>query len=269
MTSVENSEMIPKAGTSAVLRYHPGAEPIPLRLRRDIVPVGVITNVLCVVAGGWVGSQIGGKLSDSLKQQMTTIFGCCALAMGISSVVLMRNMPAVIFAIIVGSLVGIQLDFDGHIRQGTKALLTRLNLGADLDLQLMVTAMVLFCASGTGIYGALVSGMTGDHSILIAKSILDFFTSMIFACQLKKSIMLIGIPQFIIMMLLFLAAKVILPLTNDAMIADFKASGGIVLLATGLTIMKVKEIRVANMILSMAIAMPISAFWMNVITPLL
>ena len=50
---------------------------------------------------------------------------------------------------------------------------------------LMVTAMVLFCASGTGIYGSLTSGMTGDHSILIAKSILDFLTAMIFACQLK------------------------------------------------------------------------------------
>ena len=233
------------------------------------MPVGIIANVLSTVVGGWLGSQIGDRLSDSLKQQMTTIFGCCAIAMGISSVVLMKNLPAVIFAIIVGSLIGIQLDFDGHIQQETKLLLSRLHLGGDLDLQLMVTAMVLFCASGTGIYGSLVSGMTGDHSILISKAILDFFTSMIFACQLKKSIMLIGIPQFIIMMLLFLAAKVILPLTNDAMIADFKACGGIILLATGLTIMKVKEIRIANMILSMALVMPISAFWMTVIMPLL
>ena len=45
------------------------------------------------------------------------------------------------------------------------------------------------------------------------------------------------------------------------MIADFKACGGIVLLATGFTIMKVKEIPVANMILSMALVMPVSAFW--------
>ena len=29
------------------------------------------------------------------------------------------------------------------------------------------------CASGTGIYGSIVSGMTVDHSILLAKSILD------------------------------------------------------------------------------------------------
>ena len=61
----------------------------------------------------------------------------------------------------------------------------------------MVTAIVLFCASGTGIYGSLTSGMTGDHSILFAKSILDFFTAMIFACQLKKAVCLIGISSMI------------------------------------------------------------------------
>ena len=47
-------------------------------------------------------------------------------------------------------------------------------------MSMLVTIIVLFCASGTGIYGALDSGMSGDHTILISKSILDFFTAMIF-----------------------------------------------------------------------------------------
>lgn len=224
-------------------------------------------NVTSVVLGGLLGSIIGEKLSDRLKQQMTTIFGVCAMTMGVTSVVLMKNMPAVIFAVIIGSLLGITLNLDGHIRKGTGVLLNKLNL--DTDMQLMVTAMVLFCASGTGIYGSLISGMTGDQSILIAKAILDFFTSMIFACQLKKAVMLIGVPQLVIMLALFFSARLILPLTNDAMIADFKACGGIVLLATGFSIMKVVEIPVANMLLSMVLVMPVSALWMNVVAPLL
>jgi len=231
------------------------------------MPTGIIINVLSVVLGGWLGSVTGEKLSDRLKREMTTIFGVCALAMGISSVVLMKNMPAVIFAVILGSLIGIAFNLDGLIRKGTGVLLEKLKLTG--DMQLMVTAMVLFCASGTGIYGSLTSGMTGDHSILIAKSILDFFTAMIFACQLKKATMLIGVPQMIIMLLLFFSARLILPLTNDAMIADFKACGGIVLLATGFAIMKVKEIPVANILLSMVLVMPVSALWMNVIAPML
>ena len=232
------------------------------------MPVGILVNVAAVVAGGFVGSIIGDKLSDNLKTTMTTVFGVCAMSMGISSIPLMQNMPAVIFAVILGTLIGILLDFDGHIRKGTGAALKKLKLSVGGNEQLMVTAMVLFCASGTGIYGSLTSGMTGDHSILIAKSVLDFFTAMIFACQLKKSTMLIGVPQMIIMLTLFLLAKVIVPLTNAAMINDFKACGGVVLVATGLTIMKVKDIPVADMIPGMVLAMPISALWMNVIAPL-
>nr|VXZ92213.1 Protein of uncharacterised function (DUF554) [Klebsiella pneumoniae] len=34
--------------------------------------------------------------------------------------------------------------------------------------------IVLFCASGTGVFGAMREGMTGDASILIAKAFLDF-----------------------------------------------------------------------------------------------
>jgi hypothetical protein len=82
-----------------------------------------------------------------------------------------------------------------------------MNMAGQNDMPLMITAIVLFCASGTGIYGTLTSGMTGDHSILLAKSVLDFFTAMIFACQLKKAVMLIGIPQLVIMLMLFLFVR--------------------------------------------------------------
>ena len=233
------------------------------------MPVGIIINVAAVVLGGLLGSIFGNKLPEQVKTGLTTVFGLSALAMGIVSVMLMQNMPAVIFAVILGTLFGTFLNIDGAVRRGTGKLLGKLKLGDDIDSRLMVTAIVLFCVSGTGIYGSLTSGMTGDHSILIAKSVLDFFTAIIFACQLKKAVMLIGIPQAVLMLALFYSARLILPLTTEVMINDFKACGGIILLATGFTIMKVKEIPVANMILSMVIVMPVSAFWTNVLLPLL
>ena len=97
----------------------------------------------------------------------------------------------------------------------------------------LVTIIVLFCASSTGIYGSIVSGMTGDHTILIAKSILDLFTAMIFACSLGAVVCLIAVPQFILFMVMFLCAELILPLTTPEMINDFKAVGGFIMIATG------------------------------------
>lgn len=58
----------------------------------------------------------------------------------------------------------------------------------------LLTVIVLFVSSGTGIYGALVNGMTGDATILITKSILDFFTGAIFAANLGFVVSLIAVP---------------------------------------------------------------------------
>ena len=133
----------------------------------------------------------------------------------------------------------------------------------------LVTVIVLFCASGTGIYGALTEGMNGDTSILISKSILDFFTAAIFAANLGYVVALIAIPQFIIFFILFLAAGFIYPLTTPNMILDFKAAGGVLMLATGFRMVQVKMFPTADMIPAMVLVMPLSWLWMTVIMPLL
>lgn len=79
--------------------------------------------------------------------------------------------------------------------------------------------------------------MTGDASILIPKSILDFFTAMIFSCSLGYIVSMIAIPQFIVFFLLFLSGGIILPLTTKAMIGDFKACGDFLMIATGFLVL--------------------------------
>lgn len=58
------------------------------------MPIGVIVNVVAVIVGGIVGTLIGPRLSENFKNGLNTIFGACAMTMGISSIVLMENMPA-------------------------------------------------------------------------------------------------------------------------------------------------------------------------------
>ena len=136
-------------------------------------------------------------------------------------------------------------------------------------LSLLVTAIVLFCASGTGIYGCLDAGMTGSSTVLLSKSVLDLFTAMVFACSLGAVTSLVAIPQAVIFTLLFLAAKLIFPLTTPDMIGDFKACGGFLLIATGFRMAKIEEFPVADMIPAMVLVMPISALWTSCIAPLL
>lgn len=232
--------------------------------------IGVFVDVASVVLGGLAGSCLGGKLSNEIKSRMNTIFGLCAMCMGISAVVLMKNMPAVVFSVILGTLLGLALHINDHIESASGKVLARMTKAAEPETkELMLTAVVLFCASGTGIYGALDAGMTGNHSVLIAKAVLDFFTAMIFACKLGKATSLIGIPQGIVLLTLFALAKVIVPVTTDTMIADFKACGGFILVATGLRMMKLKAFPIADMVPAMVLVMPISYGWVTWLLPLI
>lgn len=239
------------------------------------MPVGVIVDALAVIIGGVVGALVGYKLKNDFKDNMNLILGCCSMCMGVNTIVLMENMPAVVFSIIIGTGIGLAIHLGNKINGGgvlmqkgiSKFVQAPSNLSEAEFQATLVTCITLFCASGTGIYGAISAGMLGDHSILIAKAILDLFTAVVFACNLGMVVALVAAPQFIIFLILFLCAGLIYPMCTPTMINDFKACGGFIMLATGFRMCKIKMFPVADMIPAMVIVMPISWFWVNFVTP--
>ena len=241
------------------------------------MPVGVIINALSVVIGGILGTVAGHKLSPKFKADLTMIFGLCSMGMGISTIANMENMPAVIFSMVIGTGIGLAIHLGDKINTaagGMQRFIGRFvknnntALSEEEFMNTLVTIIVLFCASGTGIYGSIVAGMSGDNSVLISKSILDLFTAAIFACNLGLVVSLIAIPQFIIFVILFYGAVVIFPLTTPAMINDFKACGGFLIFATSFRMVKIKNFPIADMIPAMILVMPLSYIWTSYIMPL-
>ena len=142
------------------------------------MPTGVIINALSVAVGGVIGALVGHKLPSRLNAELTKIFGICSMGMGVSAIGLMKNMPAVIFAVIIGTAIGLAVDLGGIINRGAACMEKPVGklfpnknktLSKEEYMSMLVTIIVLFCASGTGIYGSLDSGMSGDHAILISK----------------------------------------------------------------------------------------------------
>ena len=242
------------------------------------MPIGVIINTVAIFLGGIAGALLGNKLPEKYKEQLNLIFGLCSMGMGISSIVLMKYMPAVVFALIIGTIVGLVFKLGDKVYELCSKLqkvMIRIvqkketNMSETEFLATLITVIVLFCSSGMGIYGSLSEGMTGDSSLLITKSILDFFTAAIFACNLGYIVSLIAVPQFVIFTTLFLSASFIVPLTTPDMIADFKACGGFLMVAAGFRILKLKMFPVVDMIPAMILVMPFSWFWINIILHLL
>jgi hypothetical protein len=226
------------------------------------MPIGIIADVLAVALGGITGSLIGSRMSAQVKEKMTVVLGVCAMAIGLVSVILMVNLPAVVLAMIAGTAIGIAIRLGKLIDKGAlriSGLFPAKESRKENDL--VILAIILFCASGTGIYGTIVEGMSGDSSVLVSKSILDFVTAMIFACSAGPSIAAVAIPQAVMMVLLFFLSRLAGPHISDTMMRDFRACGGLITLVTGMKVAKIKDFPVAEMIPAMVLVFLTSYAW--------
>ncbi len=233
--------------------------------------IGPIVNGTGVLIGGLAGAFFAKRIPERLRTALPLTFGVASMGLGIAYIVQVKQIPAVVLSLILGSLIGELIYLEKGIAWlGSKmrAFVERIipsktheGLSQEDFLRQFVAILVLFCASGTGIFGALTNGMTGDPTILFAKTILDLFTAAIFATALGYAVAMICIPQFAIQMSLALGATFLMPLTTPMMIADFSAVGGLIMLATGFRICGIKIFPVANFLPALVLAMPISYLW--------
>ncbi len=227
------------------------------------MPVGVIVNSLVVLIGGVVGALFGRKIPKNILDELPAIFGLSAMAMGITLIVKLQNLTPVILAIILGAIVGELLQLDLRLSKLISNIVERVGHGHNNQTDILVTVIILFCFSGTGIFGVLNEGFTGDSSIMITKSVLDFFTSVIFGATAGYLVAFIAIPQFIINITLFLSAGIIIPLLNEGMLVDFKACGGIITFAVGMKLIKIANFKGINILPAIVLVIPLSYLWQN------
>ncbi|ENR1882784.1 DUF554 domain-containing protein [Escherichia coli] len=230
---------------------------------------GPYVNGAAVIVGGLFGALIGTHIPDRVKTALPLTFGLCSVGLGINLVIKVKYMPAVVLAMVIGAIIGEMFFLEkqiGRVAGTTRGLINRIfppvqGLTHDEFTETFVAILVLFCASGTGIFGAMHEGMTGDPSILYIKTVLDLFTAAIFATMLGFSVMTIGVPLIIVQVALAMLAVYILHLITPDMMADFSCAGGLIMVATGLRICNIKAFPVANMLPGLILVMPISALW--------
>jgi len=235
--------------------------------------LGPYVNGVSVVLGSVFGGALGDRMSANLRNRMPHVFGCCSMALGVAMIVKVQALPPVVLALVLGAIIGELVHLERHIR-GLAGRLRRLvekftpppkgGLSHEDFLERFVALMVLFCASGTSVFGSMNEGITGDATLLLVKAVLDLFTSAIFAASLGYAVAALAIPQLAIQAALYGASTLLMPLTTPAMVADFSACGGVIMLATGFRICEIKSMAVANWLPALFIVMPLSALWARV-----
>ncbi len=211
------------------------------------MPVGVIVDALSILLGGIVGAALANFISDELKDNLPSVFGVGAILIAITLLVEVHSITVAIICLIVGAIIGELINMDGNVRRIIHRFLPN-HQREENRIEILITLVVLFCFSGTGIFGAINEGFTGDSSILVAKSVLDFFTAVIFGATVGYSVAVLAIPQFILNGFLFIVAGLIVPHVNMLYLGDFKAVGGMVALAAAFKLLNVGNLKVVNLV---------------------
>ena len=232
--------------------------------------LGPLVNSAAVVIGGVAGTLLGRALPRRVREAMPLTCGLVSIGIGTALMNKVHALPAVALAMLLGAFIGELLRLErglevaiGWAQQRVEKAWPgeRGNPRTGNFVAKYVTVLVLFSASGMGIFGAMREGMTGEATILIAKAMLDLFTAAIFAAELGFSVAFIAVPQLAIQGLLYWSATFLLPLVDPAMLADFSACGGVIMLATGLRICGIKIFPIVNMLPALVLIMPCSSLW--------
>ncbi len=94
--------------------------------------------------------------------------------------------------------------------------------------------------------GSIQNGLTGDNHSLIFKSTLDGFSSFAFSSALGWGVMLSVVTIGIFQGGLSLAAGLFQHVVDTPMVTEMTAVGGLIIIAIGLKLLKIVELRIGN-----------------------
>ncbi len=216
---------------------------------------GTILNVATVLAGGALGTVLGQRLPDKMRQTVLHGLGLVTLVVGLRMALDTANILIVMGSVLLGGILGEWWRIEERLQAVGDALQQRMGIGtADTLAQGFVTASLIFCVGPMTILGSIRDGLVGDYSLLAIKSLLDGFAALALASSLGVGVMLSALTVLVYQGLLTALASVAQVAMSQAMITEMTATGGVIIMGIGLVLLDIKRIRVANLLPGIFIA---------------
>jgi uncharacterized membrane protein YqgA involved in biofilm formation len=226
-----------------------------------MLPVGTIVNVLAVLAGGAVGLLAGNRLPARVRTVVFQALGLCTLGIGVTMILGMRNPLVVIFSVVGGAVCGEVLRLEARLEGLSERLKARLRSKNELFTDGLVTAFLLFCVGSMTILGAFDEGLRGDPTLLFTKSLLDGLAAVALAATCGLGVLFSVIPLFLYQYGLTLFAGLLHSVFTEPMIAQLTATGGVLILGIGLTLLDIKRIALTNFLPALPLCVLLSLWF--------
>ncbi len=231
-----------------------------------MIGLGTIINVIAIITAGILGLLVGGFLSKSAQESITTACGICVIFIGISGALqqmlslengnlTVHGTMMMIVSLVCGILIGELLRIEQRIEAFGELLKQKTgNSGDSTFINGFVTASLTVCVGAMAVVGAIQDGISGDHTILITKSILDFIIILIMAASLGKGCIFSAVSVGIFQGIITIFARAVEPLMIPAAQSNLSYVGNIMIFCVGLNLIRKEKIHVGNMLPGLIIA---------------
>ena len=225
-----------------------------------MIGLGTIVNTAAVIFGGVLGILLKNGIAKRFEKILMQALGLATTFIGLSGalkhMLLVENgnittqgTTLLIFSLVLGSLLGEWVNIESKMEKiGIKLKSVAKVKSDNRFVDGFVNASLIICVGAMAIVGAMQDGLTGDSSMLITKSLLDFVIVAVLTATYGIGAAFSAIPIFIYQGIITLIAALFGAIISDVLIAELSFVGNALVFCVGVNLVREKTFRVANML---------------------
>lgn len=215
--------------------------------------LGTVINVIAVILGSLAGILFHKFLPDRIIKIAFQAIGLFTIVLGISLAIKTQLFIVMISSLIIGSILGEVIDINHLLSRTSTWIQQKTKTKEDRFTEGFITSFLLFCMGSMTILGSIEEGLGNPPNLLLAKSMLDGFSSIALAASMGIGVMFSAIPLFLYQGFITLGASYAQYFFTTSLITELSAVGGVILIGLGMDILEIKKIKTANMLPSLVI----------------
>lgn len=209
--------------------------------------LGTLLNAAGVALGASIGLLLRRGIPKELEEKIFDAVGLFTAALGIVMSCSIERPVATVLGLLAGSILGSFLKIEENLSK-IGSIIKKEDTGA--FTQGLLTAFMTYCVGPMTIIGSIEDGL-GDPSIILAKAVMDTTVSIAYAAAMGYGVLFSSILLLAFQGSLALAASFLKPYLSTATLHDITGVGGILLIGLALNLLKVRKIKVGDMLPSL------------------
>ncbi len=210
--------------------------------------LGTIVNCLAIIGGSLLGLCFKNGIPDKYNQTVMHAIALSVVLVGIKMALGCDDILVIIISLVIGALIGEWVGIENYLERLAQFLGSKFSKNSGTFSTGFVTASLLFCVGSMAVVGSLESGFRGNHTILFAKSTIDGITSVVLSSSLGLGVLFSVLPVLLYQGSITILAGVLKPFLIPEVVSQMSATGGLLIVAIGLNLLREKKIKVGNML---------------------